>query len=115
MSQVIILSKEEMHEIIESSVRRGVVIALKETGAQFRRMDFTEKECAEILRVKPETLRQWRYLKRGPRFRKSGRSVLYARKDVEAWLTAQGRETSESVDLNAMADRLLEGNHGTRH
>lgn len=115
MSQVIVLSHEEMRDLVETSVRRGVVLALRETGAQFKRTDLTEAECAPILGVKPATLRQWRSQKRGPRFKKSGRKVFYSRQDVDAWLAAQGRDTVDSTDLDAMADQLLEGRRGKAH
>ena len=50
----------------------------------------TTAEVAELLRVPAETVRSWRGSNRGPRsFRiPGGRRVLYARADLDAWLTA---------------------------
>jgi len=46
-------------------------------------------EAAKILRILPQTLCVWRVEKRGPRFLKVGRRVLYRRSDICAWLAAQ--------------------------
>lgn len=49
----------------------------------------TETEAAEALHVAVRTLRNWRALRKGPRFRKIGlRLVRYHRSDVAAF--AQG-------------------------
>lgn len=37
----------------------------------------SDKQTAEVLRVKPETLATWRSQGRGPKFRKTGRRVEY--------------------------------------
>jgi predicted DNA-binding transcriptional regulator AlpA len=47
------------------------------------------REAAALLRVRPQTLAAWRVEKRGPRWLKVGRRVLYRRTDISAWLTAQ--------------------------
>jgi len=45
-----------------------------------------EREAAAILRVEVRTLRNWRALSKGPRFRKIGeRMVRYHRSDLEAF------------------------------
>ena len=51
----------------------------------------TEVEAAALLRVKPDTLRQWRTGKRHagkapPYFQRGKGRVLYLRKDLERWL-----------------------------
>lgn len=52
-------------------------------------MDYmTTEEVAALLRTSPETVRYWRHLGKGPTSFKLGRRVLYARVDVEAWITA---------------------------
>ena len=43
---------------------------------------------AEYLGLPLNTLAQWRYLKKGPSFIKSGRLVRYRKEDVDAWLAA---------------------------
>ena len=50
----------------------------------------TEVEVAGILKMKQQTLRNWRGQRVGPRFIKlRDRSVRYRRGDVEAWIDAQ--------------------------
>lgn len=45
-------------------------------------------EAAEMIGIKPETLRQWRYEQREdqPVFHKIGRKVAYRKADVERWI-----------------------------
>lgn len=45
-----------------------------------------EKELARLLRVSIGTLRFWRGIGRGPRFRKISQLVRYAPSDVHEWL-----------------------------
>jgi predicted DNA-binding transcriptional regulator AlpA len=45
-----------------------------------------EKQLSRLLRVSVGTLRYWRILARGPRYRKVGQLVRYAPSDVHAWL-----------------------------
>jgi DNA-binding transcriptional MerR regulator len=50
----------------------------------------TTKELAELYRTSPETVRYWRAVGYGPKGRKVGRHVLYARSEVEAfWRSLQ--------------------------
>ncbi|WP_151524136.1 helix-turn-helix transcriptional regulator [Serinicoccus kebangsaanensis] len=53
----------------------------------------TSSEVAELCRTSPSTVRWWRHVGRGPRATvlPGGRRVLYAQRDVEAFLAA-GRE-----------------------
>lgn len=46
----------------------------------------TTTEVAELLRAPVETVRYWRHRGTGPRSVKVGTRVLYAERDVEAWL-----------------------------
>lgn len=45
-----------------------------------------EKELSLLLRVSIGTLRFWRTIERGPRYRKVGQLVRYAPSDVHEWL-----------------------------
>lgn len=45
-----------------------------------------EKELSRLLRVSIGTLRFWRTIGRGPRYRKVGQLVRYAPSDVHDWL-----------------------------
>ena len=48
----------------------------------------TTEELAMLLRVPEETARYWRHCGKGPKSFKVGRRVLYARDDVEAFITS---------------------------
>ena len=47
-----------------------------------------EREAAEILRLAPGTLRQWRHHRRGPAFHKVGRAVRYDRAELHRFVLA---------------------------
>ena len=51
----------------------------------------TVTEAAALLRVSQVTLGRWRIEGRGPVYRKFGRRVLYADRDVIAWAAGQAR------------------------
>ena len=46
-------------------------------------------EAARLLRVQPATLRQWRYLKRGPAYHRVGGRVVYSAADLAAFVARQ--------------------------
>lgn len=58
-----------------------------------------EKELSRLLRVSICTLRFWRTIERGPRYRKVGQLVRYAPSDVHEWLNRRpsGGETEAEV------------------
>jgi len=47
------------------------------------------KEAAQYLRCSEVRLETWRHDKLGPPFKKIGRSVIYARKELDTWLREQ--------------------------
>jgi hypothetical protein len=51
----------------------------------------TVREAAALLRVSAVTLGRWRIEGRGPVFRKFGRRVVYAERDVTTWASDQAR------------------------
>ena len=54
----------------------------------------TSKEAAELIGIKPATLRQWRYLGRGPAYVKFGGDLgrcMYRRQDVDRWISRNRR------------------------
>lgn len=59
----------------------------------------TTKQTAEFLGLSPNTLSQWRYLKRGPSFKKLGRSVLYVESDLMEYLDKQTRTSTSHQGL----------------
>lgn len=48
-----------------------------------------EKELSRLLRLSIGTLRFWRAVGRGPRYRKVGQLVRYAPSDVQDWLNTR--------------------------
>ena len=46
-----------------------------------------ETEAAATLNVAPGTLKQWRYLGKGPAFVRIGRHARYLRSDLDAYIT----------------------------
>ncbi len=56
----------------------------------------TNEEAAAELKVKPDTLDQWRYRRKGPRYYKVGGRIQYKRSDIEAWL--EGRAVNPEAE-----------------
>ncbi|AHG87559.1 hypothetical protein J421_0043 [Gemmatirosa kalamazoonensis] len=54
----------------------------------------TEIDLAQLLGVKPATLRDWRVDGRGPVFVQLGRRVRYRPADVDRWLDEQTRRST---------------------
>lgn len=50
--------------------------------------------AAEHLGMSPNTLSRWRWTGDGPPFRKMGRSVRYARADLDTWAEARTRHST---------------------
>ena len=50
---------------------------------------FTDVQVAGRLNLEVQTLRNWRFLNRGPAYRKLGRSVRYSLHDVNVWVEAR--------------------------
>jgi excisionase family DNA binding protein len=48
----------------------------------------TPQEAADLLKVPPATLAQWRWLRQGPPYIKLGHLVRYAQEQIERWLEA---------------------------
>ena len=57
----------------------------------------TDLQAAELLGLKPATLRRWRWVGDGPTFIKLGRSVRYDTEVIEQFIEA-GRRNSTSDD-----------------
>lgn len=49
----------------------------------------TTAEVAALTRAPASTIRYWRHLGTGPRSFRLGRRVVYARRDVDEWISAQ--------------------------
>lgn len=65
------------------------------TGPQQRGLSHTYLSPAEVVELIPgltvKTLAEWRYERRGPRYRKLGRLVVYALDELEEWIEASAR------------------------
>ena len=46
----------------------------------------TQEELAVTLELSVDTLREWRRLKQGPDFVRTGKSVMYREVDIQDWL-----------------------------
>lgn len=50
----------------------------------------TEQEAADFLSYAPKTLREWRHLKKGPRYiRVDGFTIRYREADLIAWMESR--------------------------
>jgi hypothetical protein len=47
----------------------------------------SDERAAEFLGLAPQTLRNWRFLGRGPKYSKLGRRVVYRVSDLEEFLS----------------------------
>lgn len=46
----------------------------------------TEKQAADFLNIKPETLRTWRFKRKGPSYHKDGYFIRYSISDLKAYM-----------------------------
>jgi predicted DNA-binding transcriptional regulator AlpA len=56
----------------------------------------TDPELTAMLKIKVNTLADWRHRGKGPRYIKVGQLVRYRRSDVESWLEDNTR--SQTID-----------------
>lgn len=67
----------------------------------------TQEELALLLEVSVDTLREWRRLKQGPDFVKTGKNVMYREADIQEWVKRNVvpvvRETCTSITLALIA------------
>lgn len=59
--------------------------------------NLTTKEAADYLRCSTRTLIRWRNARIGPKWVKTGHTVLYRRSDLDAWLKAHTVEPAREV------------------
>jgi len=60
-----------------------------------------EREAAELLAIRPTTLRRWRWAGKGPQFLKIGGAVRYERTTLNAFIDAAKRRSTSDVQLGA--------------
>ncbi len=56
-----------------------------------------EREAADLLAIKPTTLRRWRWAGKGPRFLKIGGAVRYDLAVVEAFIEGSRRRSTSDA------------------
>lgn len=57
-----------------------------------------ETETAQILNIKPATLRRWRWLGTGPNFRKIGSNVRFHPDDIASYIEQAQRSNTSQVN-----------------
>jgi hypothetical protein len=57
----------------------------------------SSQETARYVGVAPQTLANWRYLGRGPRFYRVGQLVKYDLRDVDSWLEQHADEPAPAA------------------
>lgn len=65
----------------------------------------SESETAEVLRVKKETLRNWRCQRKGPPRIKIGRKIFYRREALVAWMQSQEKAVAAPAPLRSRLAR----------
>ena len=65
--------------------------------------NLTEKEAADYLAVSAYTLRNWRFQRKGPAYRKFGRSVRYALDDLQEFSKTATRIMEDRADQSSGA------------
>ena len=60
---------------------------------------FRTPEAAGYIGIRPNTLEIWQCHKKGPKFHRVGRSIIYLREDLDAYLTSRGVQTLDSINI----------------
>lgn len=89
-THIVVTTRSELEDIIRGIVRDALAGGHKKDGT------LDERQAAALLGLSPATLRRWRSDRQGPAYIKAGRSVLYAREDIDRWLLRQRVLTAES-------------------
>ena len=97
MSEVIVISPEELKELVRDAVEIGVSEAIAALQLKMPK-EMTDSEAAEYLGISPMTLRIWRTKKKGPKYHKNGKVVRYARSDLDAYLKKSEVHTIDSLE-----------------
>lgn len=76
-----------------------MIIAKLNAVAHERDFYFSNEYEALIHPGKKGAAASERYLKRGPRYYKIGRRIIYFKKDVKQWLRSRPVETADSIEF----------------
>ena len=107
MSQVVVISPDELRSLVSEAVEDGVRQAIRNVASSVPE-HMSEDEAALYLNIAANTLRNWRAQKIGPAYHKAGRSVRYARADLDDWKASHRMLTLDSPEIQ---ERLHEMSH----
>lgn len=96
MTQLVVISPEQLASVVRDGLRAELGAILREMGRSTDVM--TSKEAAAYMNLAENTLRQWRTQSRGPAYLKDQHGVRYLKKDIDAWLCKSRTLTSEAPD-----------------
>lgn len=94
--QVVVMSRDDLQEMLCESVRQGVAEALRDMARQPGDW-LTEQDVADMLGVATATLAFWRCQKKGPAYSKRGRVIMYRRSSVDEWIRRGSIMTEDSL------------------
>lgn len=94
--QVVVMSRDDLREMLSESVRQGVAAALRDMARQPGDW-LTEQDVADMLGVATATLACWRCQKKGPAYSKRGRVIMYRRSNVDEWIRRGSVMTEDSL------------------
>ena len=96
MNQVAVLSPDEMQAMVRNAVRAELGAMVRE--AAMPKAAFSPVEAAEYLNMSEQTLRSWRSEGKGPAYVTLGRSIMYLKKDLDAFFESNRKFTSGAPD-----------------
>ena len=91
---IVVMTPDQLSALVRSAVADGIAAGMQE--ATRRETYLKEVAAAEYVNVRPNTLRQWRAQGIGPAYIKMSKSVVYAMRDLDAWLATRRTPTIES-------------------
>jgi len=56
---------------------------------QIEKNYLTDVEAAQVLGLSKQTLRNWRFNRRGPAYHRAGRAIRYAKADLQSYMQAR--------------------------
>ncbi|WCB45741.1 helix-turn-helix transcriptional regulator [Nitratidesulfovibrio vulgaris] len=97
---IIVATPEELRSIVRSAVRAEIAFGKSTVGQLQNGGDevMNEAQAASHIGQRPATLRQWRSNGKGPAYHKKERRIFYKRSDLDAWMAAGRKFTSETPD-----------------
>ena len=92
--QLVVMSRDDLQEMLSESVRQGVAAALRDMARQPGDW-LTEQDVADMLGVATTTLAFCQ--KKGPAYSKRGRVIMYRRSSVDEWIRRGSIMTEDSL------------------